>query len=267
MRSTAPPPGEPARQGRTDRPAAVLRRSGSPCEENRRVASLGSPPRMPGSPDGADPCAGARQAAPTPDEACAAGSAAAGADAATHRPTPHHRAVLGASTPDAGGDDAPAASGEALGDAAPGDAPPRPDHAAEDAAADEGRGMSPGDRRLASPRSADEPPARSRDSAQVEHGSRHAASLRQDGTAPTAVLQKHDLPLREPSQYIAANLYSGPGDAALVEFKRRHRSPEERRARRDAGKLQSTVDESEPARVFSRPDPRILFAPVDLNHL
>ena len=163
------------------------------------------------------------------DEPFAAGSTLAGAHAVTRGPTLRHLVVhdagLPASMPDTGRDDAPAASGEALGDAVPEDASPRSDYALEDAAAED-------------------------------------AALNQDGTAAT--VQQHDVPLRAQSRH-SGNRYGQPSDAALVESRRRQRSLEERRARRDEGKLQSTVDDSEAALVFNRPDPRILFAPADLN--
>jgi len=133
--------------------------------------------------------------------------------------------------------------------------------------------MYAGSQRLASPRSGDEPPARS-ESAQVEHDSRQASSLDQDDTAPTAVLQQHDVPPNAPTPHSSGETYRNTSDAALVESKRRHRSVEKRRAGRYKGKLQSPVNGGEAPRVVGlshgpargTPDSRILFASVDLNH-
>jgi len=245
-----------------DRVRPVLRRRDSPQAGNRSGSSQGSPSRMSGSPRRADLCAEAQEAAPAP------------------RPRP--LAFPGASSLDVRRNDATTASDEALGDSAPEDASPRSDNAPEDAPAREGHEMYAGSQRLASPRSGDEPPARSSESAQVEHDSRPAPSLDQEGTAPMAVLQQHDVPLHAPTPHSAGETYRNTGDAALVESKRRHRSVQERRARREDGKLQSPVNGGEAPRVvglshgsagnsaaprvLQLPDSRTLFAPVDLNH-
>ena len=164
------------------------------------------------------------------DESSTAGSAQACAGAAASGPTHCHLAFHGASTRDDGQDHAPE-----------------------------------GGRRLAAPQSDMGPLARNSESMQVEHDSRHGPSLDQDGTAPTAVLQ-NDLPLRGPSpQHSASARYGHLGDAVLVQSKRRHRSLDERQARRAQGKPKSTVDDSEAARVFSRPVAGIVFDPPDLN--